>query len=280
MIDWSTRGIWRFTLATALLLSGLCGQAHAQVKDEARYDELIAEGVAEFERGNWVEARAFFGQAHAMRPSARTLRGLGYVAYELRDYVEAAELLRDALAHQEKPLEPDQRVRAKALLKQLQALIGTYRIQRSPEDALLVVDGEELAVHMKTLRLSAGSHTLVAQAEGYQALERALEVRGGEQEALELTLKPTEPAASPQLYARTADDPSPLARGGLAPDTGATPMQADDDSILESPLFWTGAAILVAGGVVLALLLTQSEDPASPVEPGTGIMVSTAPRWP
>jgi hypothetical protein len=93
---------WRGKRALAWLfgLLGLLAMAtpvRAQVPPVAGYRDLVAEATREFSAGNFAEARTLFEQAHAAKPSARTLRGLGLTAYELRRYVQAVSELEAAL---------------------------------------------------------------------------------------------------------------------------------------------------------------------------------------
>src|SRR6185312_15422136 len=79
--------------ALGLLLAAAenaAAQAHA-ANDE--YAKTIENAVLEFDSGNWPEARVLFEQAHALRPSARTLRGMGKVSFELKEYVRAQKEL-------------------------------------------------------------------------------------------------------------------------------------------------------------------------------------------
>ena len=64
------------------------------------YRELLAEGVVEFDEGNFDRAGALFAKAHALYPNARTLRGMGLSAFEASQYAIALVHLRAALAEQ------------------------------------------------------------------------------------------------------------------------------------------------------------------------------------
>src|SRR3954452_13107151 len=63
--------------------------ARADARQDAAYEAAIAEAVAHFSAAHWSEARALFLRAHEIKPSARTLRGLGVVEFELGHYAEA-----------------------------------------------------------------------------------------------------------------------------------------------------------------------------------------------
>src|SRR5262245_44240118 len=73
-------------------------QAQASGGDAAAYRSAVDDAVSEFAAGRFEEARALFKRAHQLSPNARTLRGLGMTAFELRAYVQAIRELRAALA--------------------------------------------------------------------------------------------------------------------------------------------------------------------------------------
>ncbi|HET6331831.1 MAG TPA: hypothetical protein VFG30_01395, partial [Polyangiales bacterium] len=70
--------------------------ARAQNKGDG-YSQVIQNAVVEFDAGNWAEARVLFEQAHTLRPSARTLRGMGMASFEIKEYVRAEKELNASL---------------------------------------------------------------------------------------------------------------------------------------------------------------------------------------
>src|SRR6188508_389327 len=90
-------------LLTARLV--LPGGASAQAADDAAYRASVDEAVAEFSAGHWEEARTLFKRAHERQPNARTLRGMGMAAFEMRMYVTAIRELEAALRDARKPLD-------------------------------------------------------------------------------------------------------------------------------------------------------------------------------
>jgi tetratricopeptide (TPR) repeat protein len=74
--------------------------------EDSHYRQLIAQAVEEFHASHFVEARALFERAHAISPNARTFRGLGITAFELRRYTLAVRELNAALEDLRNPLPP------------------------------------------------------------------------------------------------------------------------------------------------------------------------------
>src|SRR5689334_17255091 len=88
--------------ALALLLQILASSAAVAQQsdgDDSAYSQVLAEAVAEYQRGNWAEARSLFTKVHRMKPSARSLRGLAMASFEGRWYVEAVVAARESLDH-------------------------------------------------------------------------------------------------------------------------------------------------------------------------------------
>ena len=120
-------------------------QAQLPVEPPSKeYKAAITMGLEEFELGHYAEARARLLEAHRMLPSARTLRGLGKVEYELRHYGAAIEYLRSALKSQARPLTLAQRKEVEDLIEKARGYSATITLDLSPPDARLSLDGEDV----------------------------------------------------------------------------------------------------------------------------------------
>jgi hypothetical protein len=149
----------------------------------------VAEAIAEYDRGNSAEARALFLQAHALQPSARTLRTLGMTAFELRDYASAARELQASLAHPQRPLDPRLRAEVEALLERTRAFVGRFAVRLEPVHTALSVDDQPVKLAADgSLVLGLGKHTLRATAPGHVPLQRTMQVEGHTEGLIELTL--------------------------------------------------------------------------------------------
>lgn len=187
---------------------------------DGSYPRKVADAVAEYERGNWAESRALFLQAHALQPSARTLRTLGMTAFELRDYAGAARELQASLDHPQRPLDARLRAEVEALLERTLAFVGRFRVKLVPEDAALSVDDEPVSLARGgSLVLGLGKHTLRATARDYAPAQRTLQVQGHEQGFVELNLvgEPPAPAAVRSLQVARAPARGDVALAGGAP---------------------------------------------------------------
>lgn len=258
----------RSVVCAVVILSWSVALAAAQ--DDAQYETLISRALSEHKAGNFAEARALFLRAHEVHPSARTLRGLGIEEFELRNYLECITRLEAALASQERPLEGALRRQTEELLSRARTFVSRIELELTPlpGDVRILVDGvpaelsEELA-----LALPVGEHEIEIRAEGYEREKRRLSVMGGQRRALSIELRPT---SSP----RPGPEQATLAGPGELQDEG---------SLLESPWLWTAVAVVVAGGVVTALLVSDGGDPevADPIagDVGVGGVVQALKRW-
>jgi hypothetical protein len=224
--------------------------------EPAGYREAIQEAVAEYDAGRYAEARALFTRAHALAPSARTLRGLGMAEFELRNYVVSARMLEEALVSPVRPLEGELRAHTEGLLARARGFVGRFTLQLSPPNTQLMVDGAP-AVRERdgALALSVGDHTLQARADGYATVTHTLSVHGGEQTTLNVTLQPQ--AALTPTPAPAVASPSQPARS--APPQGAEPRD-ESSSIFASPWLWVAVGVVVVGaGVGVGLAVASSD---------------------
>lgn len=244
-------------LAALGCLASFAAGAHAQDDagprertDPAGYSSLIDEALAEHQAGNFEEARTLFAKAHAIFPNARTLRGLGMMEFELRDYAASCGHLEQALASQIRVLSGELRESTTVLLARAQAFVGKVTLTVVPADARVLLDGAEVSlVEGQPLVLNFGDHTLDVRAEGYAREARKVTVRGGEAQSLHVELN--------ALGAGVADG---------EPGAGVAATASGGPGALPWVLVGVGAALMVGGGVLVALAqgdIDQVEDPGA-----------------
>ena len=222
-------------LLLALSTSGMAaGQdTGAAIAEDAEYRRLLEEAVAEYDAGRYAEARALFRRAHERSPNARTLRGIGMAAFEMREYAESLRALDAALAEQRRPLTEEQRAHVQSLIDRANAYVGRFRVTLEPDGSELLVDHALAPLDQQgTLVLSLGEHLVEARCPGCETQRRTIEVRGGEEEELRFVLATTGATAS-------------IETGAAAP----TPLPSASDATEESN---TAAIVMLAGAGVLA----------------------------
>jgi hypothetical protein len=185
-----------FVLACVLACAPLAARAQATDASNAdAYPQLIGQAVDEYNHANWAEARTLFAQAHAIQPSARTERGIGLSAFELRDYVDAVAHLRDALDDQRNALSPEQRGEVGEVITRAQRYVGAVHVEIVPDNAELLINGQR--ADKLEFELNVGDYDFAAKAPGYANAALKVNVQGGRANTLRLELVPMKDAPPP-----------------------------------------------------------------------------------
>lgn len=163
--------------------------------DTQAYRTLISDAAAEYDAKHFAEARALFRRAHELEPSARTWRGIGMAAFELRDYVKSLRALEASLVDSRLPLSNSERDQVQALADQARVFVGRFVIRLSPKDAVLKVDHTPTELDDgDILLLEFGHHVLTALAPDRRSETREITVVGGERREISINLPPLPPA--------------------------------------------------------------------------------------
>jgi hypothetical protein len=201
-------------------------------QESAEYTKLIDAALLEYEGHNFSEARALFARAHALAPSARTLRGLGMAEFEQRRYPEAIDYLEQALSSTVKPLDEALRRHVQDLLTRARYFVAKLHIDVTPPHAQLQLDGQPVVPNPDGLTVQAGSHLLEASARNYLTDKRQFSVQGGEEQTMRISLN-----AAVQ----------------------ATETATASTSLVRSPWLWTGVGVVAVGlGIAAVFLLRPS----------------------
>jgi hypothetical protein len=207
------------------------------------YELAIAEGLQHFGAARWQAAYEAFVRANFLRPSARALRGMGMAAFNLGRIAQARAHLEAALVEPQRALTEQQRAHVLELLQKARARTGRFRVHTTPAQAELMLDGRSIVE--RELLLDVGSHELSAQAVGHRLLRRTLEVRGAEDQLLELALvAEAQPAAAASAPERPVQRPRPRSapRAQPASAPSATP--------------WGQIVLALSGAVLVGALVT------------------------
>lgn len=246
----------RVVFIAAALLSVLvwCTPSRSTAQTD-EYTLTIGEALSLLAADRWQEAYTLMQRAHALRPSARTYRGLGMAAFGMGHYREAAAHLQASLADTRHPLTPELRTEVEAMRVECVARIGSLRVILNPASATATLDGHQVTSG-STVPVDPGRHALRVDAAGYSGHAEELLVAAGEQRAVEVTLRPvaTVPAPSPGPDAQAQADAAATARPGQG-----APMQApeatDDPAhaTTRSAAFGVGAGAVALGTSSLLL---------------------------
>jgi hypothetical protein len=207
------------------------------------YERAIAQAVDEHERGNFEEAREHFREAHEIYPNARTLRGLGKVEFELRNYGECVKFLAAALGSEERPLSQPLRDEVTALLERARAYVGEVHVDVQPGSATVSVDGVPVASGPQAaLDLLVGDHVLEFRASGHLSERRRIHVRGHDTINIQVVL------AAPET--------------SVAVHTGASERPPGQPPVYKQWWLWTAVGVVAVGtATALALSLRSTPEP-------------------
>jgi hypothetical protein len=238
--------------ALACALVSIAPRAQAQVVESPEYRRTIDDAVTEFRAGHWEEARALFGRAHELEPSARTLRGLGMTAFELRMYVQSMRELDAALRETRKPLDAGMRASAEALIAKARGFVARVQIVPNPKEAALIVDGRHAQLDPDgRIPLDAGLHVVSASADGYKPTSLRFAVEGGRDQVLQLPLEPIlSTSAIPAIDPNRAVQPPPRAEPQVQPIAPPPVPPPPPPPAKRSPLIGTLAWVTLGGAVV------------------------------
>lgn len=253
-----------FFFALTLGLVALVPRAEAQETTE--YTQAIKLGSSEFAAGNYAEARAQFTRAHEEFPNARTLRALGMVEFELRNYLAAFLHLDQALESAVRPLDDEKRAHVEQLRKQAHGYVGRYTLRVSPSNASLELDEVPTTTDGSgAILVQVGDHALQVSAPGHRSTRRALHVAGGEDATLAIVLNPSG-ATGEHSDARASEEAAPHKLESAAP-------------FHKKWWLWTAVSIVVVGAAAGATVaLTRDHREPAPVDGGSRMSVLRGPN--
>jgi hypothetical protein len=228
--------------------SWLPAEGRAQGNEDAQYKERISQAVREFELGNWQESRALFKQAHQLKPNARTLRGMGMAAFEMRKYLWARRDLDASLRDNRQPLNEEQSRAAKKLIEQTNAFIGRFRLTVEPPTSTVEADEKPAEIESDgSLLLEIGEHPITARAPDYQDFKQTVTVEGGEDRELKIVLEsvPVAPIPAAVVPPPVAATPAPEAAAKPVEQKPAAPPKAEQQQSIaeESGPTWAWASL-------------------------------------
>jgi hypothetical protein len=147
----------------------------------AEYARTMGAALRAYNLHHWDDALPLYEQAHALKPNARTLRGMGGCLYEMHRFVAAAGYLTQALLDTRSPLPADQRGATADLLARASAAVGNVQLQLTPSNASLQIDNVAVEVPQSgEMQLDPGHHELTARAPGHELLIVQVEIVSGQ----------------------------------------------------------------------------------------------------
>ena len=231
-------------MVTVLLAGLLLTAQPGDVKTQARAD--FERGTELYRAGDFRGALAAFEAAQALSPTPQALFNIARCQERLAQLADAVDSYSAYLSAA--PDAPD-RAAVAARIDELRArlpLEASLRISVEPPSPVSV-DGEAAGQSPVAVRVKPGTHRVQATQQGYQPLEREVELGPGARVQLELSLVPLLAAGSPERA------PEAAIRDTVAPPPRTQPRR------------WTYvaagiAAACLAAGIAFGVSAHQAQD--------------------
>jgi hypothetical protein len=202
-----------------------------------------------------------FRGAYSRWPNVKILLNMGTALRQLGRNVEAAETYEKYLA--DPAADSAKKTQVQGLVTALSAQLGKLKVEVNEPGARVLVDGKALGTSPQSisLRVEPGSHSVVAEKEGYALSAATVSVAAGQERVVELRLVSTAiPKAEPA--AEVAPQPAaPTTAEAAAPsvERAATTSNGRTKTIAGAVVMSVGAALAI-GGIVCGVLAKQSSD--------------------
>jgi len=255
----------------AFIVSVAPASVRAQTPREASAALAFQRGAAAMQGGRCEEAIGFFSESYRLAPASNTLYNVAHCHRELGHVRFAVQFYEQYLSEAGSEVGRSREQALRALLVDLRARLAVVGVQMQPFDTALIVDGNRVRPSQGEVLLDPGSHTLFFTAPGHASERRVVDARAGEHLSLDIVLlregAAAPPPAVPVVEAPIATPPPVLALPPPAatPHLPTEPMTTRSAPIYTRWWFWTGVAVVVAGGVtatVLAVSGTTAPQPA------------------
>ena len=172
-------------------------------------DALSAYDAAKLllEDGDYAGALAKFRRAYELAHDARLLWNMAACEKELRHYASSARLVAQYLSEGAARISPDERRSAEATQAVLRGFYSELTLEGLPADARISVDGLRVASTPLggPLPIDLGHRQLTIEKEGFESLQRQLEVPGALPMTLKVALVPRKNSATLVINASPKD---------------------------------------------------------------------------
>jgi hypothetical protein len=210
-----------------LLVGFVPAVALAQSGAAAPVDQQLQAAIHAYEAGQLDDARALFEQLHAQSPTARTLRGLGVIAFRQGRFVEAISLLEASLSSPLKPLTPELKRAVELVLADARRQVGRVDLVGCAPQARVQIDGAEGTRDAQgRFLIRPGAHMLLITRAGYLERRHEIAIQAGGELSLDATQTPLQEIELPAIPPAVAPSP-PLPAGARV----ASPRERASDAV-------------------------------------------------
>lgn len=242
---------WRLLPALASLLLAMLAPVASAQDEEARERarEHFARGVERYEAEDYVGALEAFQEAYRLAPHPMVRVNMANCYEQLNRPLEALHHFERFLAEAD-GASRQQRREVQRAMQRLQRRVGEVRLSIAPDGALVTIDSAETrrAPILTPIRLSAGTHHIQVQMDGFRTVNREIQVVGGESQQVAIALE------------RESSESEAVAQAPVEADAAATEPEEialdDSSAISEEGGGFTVAltpGVIAAGSTTIAL---------------------------
>lgn len=249
------RSVLVLVLALAAAVPVSLASAQETPASSAEAQALFRRGVELGEQDRWAEALEVFRRSREIAERPNTVFNIAFALHRLGRFTQSLDVFDEYLGMTEGETS-ERRDEAVRLRGEALASLAEIELEVVPPDARVLVDGEPAAVATgspRALRLDPGRHVLRGTAPGYEEGVLSTAVLAGERGGRTLALTP---------------------RGAVPPGGDGRDDPPPGSSVLEEPLFWVIAGVVLAGaGVGIGVGVAVSSQDAPLYGGSTGVVL-------
>ena len=169
----------------------LISQVNSSSEQES---ELFEKGIENYTNGNFEEALDIFSELYQKTDKPIYLYHIGLCLFRLKRFIDAKESFEEFLNKADQSIPERIKNSARLKLQDAKLQFGIFTIVGIPpgEIATYYIDGNKIGTlpEDRTIYLLRGKHTVSIEVEGYKRWSKSIEVKGGEEEEIEVELIP------------------------------------------------------------------------------------------
>jgi tetratricopeptide (TPR) repeat protein len=167
---------------------------------------LFEKGVAAFSAGKYKDALAYFHQSYGINPKPKVLFNIAMCYRALAQFKESVETFKQYLGQGGKTLPKKKIKEVNELIMEMESSLAQVTVIVNENGATILVDAQEagIAPLQDILVVNPGTHDIEATKEGFFTAKQTIEIAGGKNEVVSLTLVPK--IAAQQETPSAADD--------------------------------------------------------------------------
>lgn len=167
---------------------------------------LFEKGVAAFSAGTYKDALVYFQQSYKINPKPKVLFNMAMCYRAMSQFKESVETFKQYLSQGGKSLPKKKIKEVNELIMEMESSLAQVTVIVNENGATILVDSQEagIAPLQEILVVNPGTHDIEAIKEGFFTAKQTIEIKGGKNEVVSLTLVPK--IAAQQETTSTADD--------------------------------------------------------------------------